>query len=262
MKITLLGCGTSTGVPVIGCPCSVCHSSDPKDKRLRASVLIETDQGKRILIDTTPDFRTQALENQIPRVDAVLYTHAHADHLHGIDDLRAFNFVQKEDIPCYSTDKTLDAIKIKFDYIFSGVKPLGGAIPQLTLHEVNPKKQFSLFEKTDEHVTVEPLEAQHGNWWIIGFRVDRVAYLTDCNFVPPETQAKMQGLDVLVIDCLRQKPEHKTHMVFHQTMEVIKNVRPKRAIITHMTHDLSYQGWQKILPQNVEPGYDGLIAEC
>jgi len=254
VRLTILGCGSSPGVPLIQCKCSVCRSHNPRNKRLRCSALIET-RGKHILIDTSPDLRQQALREKIPRLDAVLYTHPHADHLHGIDELRGYNYIQKESIPVFGNAWTVSHLQHSFSYIFSpSQKQEGGGIPKLVLNE---------FKGSDPHVDaagipVIPLALQHGSHFeSIGYRVDSVAYVTDCSYIPETTLERMKGLSVLILDCLRLEP-HGTHFNLDQALETVSRIRPKKTFLTHLGHEVDYVKWEKKLPKGVHLAYDGL----
>jgi phosphoribosyl 1,2-cyclic phosphate phosphodiesterase len=252
MILTILGCGTSTGVPLIGCGCKVCKSKDPKDNRTRASVWVQT-QNKSILIDTSTDLRAQALRAKIGRIDAVLFTHPHADHLNGIDEIRSFNFIQRETIPVYGNSWTCDELKNRFNYIFQPTPIEGGGIPQVDL------KQFrSNVPSIDVvGVPVTPIALQHGSKECIGYRINSVAYVTDCSFIPAESMERLKGLSVLVLDCLRLTP-HSTHFNLEQSLTVISQLKPKRTFLTHMGHDFGYKQWVKKLPKGITLAYDGL----
>lgn len=250
MKITILGSGTSTGVPMVGCRCPVCTSEDPRDKRTRSSVLIET-AGSYILVDTSTDLRKQAIRHKVPRIDAVLFTHSHADHIHGIDDLRGFHFIHKRIIPCYGRKETLDLITRNFSYIFKGMESEGYA-PLLEAHEVH--HPFQLFGKT-----VIPIPLIHGSSQSTGYRIDNTAYLTDCSAIPASSLAMLGGLDILIIDALRYTP-HITHFNIEGALRVVGELRPRRAIFTHLTHEVPYRDGER-LPEGVEFAYDGMILE-
>lgn len=250
MKITILGSGTSTGVPMVGCTCAVCTSEEPRDKRTRSSVLIET-SGKYILVDTSTDLRKQAIRQRIPRIDAVLFTHSHADHIHGIDDLRGFHFIHKRVIPCYGRKETLDVIAGNFAYIFKG-KESEGYAPLLEAHII--QHPFQLFGKT-----IIPVPLIHGGSQSTGYRVDDTAYLTDCSAIPDSSRALLGGLEVLIIDALRYTP-HINHLNIEGALRVVEELRPKRAIFTHLTHEVPYKDGER-LPAGVEFAYDGMILE-
>ena len=250
-RVTFLGTGTSHGVPVIGCDCAVCHSADPRDNRLRPSIVVEVPGHASLLVDTTPDFRQQALRHGIRRVDAVLFTHAHADHILGFDELRRFNTLQGTSIPCYANGFCLDILKRTFYYVFDGLPRLGGGIPQVEIHEV-VGEPF-----TASRVRVVPVPLWHGRMPILGFRLGTFAYLTDCNRIPDESWALVNGVDTLVIDALRDEP-HTTHFTVAEALEAIERIAPRRAFLTHMTHDLGHAATSARLPTGVELAYDGL----
>lgn len=255
MKITILGSGTSTGVPAIQCPCAVCLSNDPKNKRLRASAWIQH-QGKSILIDTSTDLRMQALASKIQRVDAVLFTHPHADHIHGIDELRSFNFHQRESIPVYGNSWTARELRTKFSYIFNPGPVEGGGIPQLTLNEFDP----SVDEIKILDIPVQPLAVPHGSQECVGYRIESFAYVTDCNQVPENTLHRMRNLKTLVLDCVREKA-HATHLNLEKALWVVDQIRPAQTYLTHLSHDFDYSTWMKKLPPGVELAYDGLVIQ-
>lgn len=248
MKITILGCGTSTGVPVIGCKCSVCTSPNPKDKRTRTSALI-TINGKNILIDTSTDLRQQCLANNIHRIDAVIYTHPHADHIHGIDELRSFNMVQREKIPCYGNDFTIKRIKEMFNYIFLTDEKESWT-PELEIFKVS--SAFDLFG-----VKIQPVDVFHGKLNIFGYRIEDFAYVTDCSSMPDDSKEQLKGLEVLVLGALRHKP-HPTHFSIQQALELVNELKPKRTILTHLSHNIGFEETNKSLPAGVELAYDGM----
>jgi phosphoribosyl 1,2-cyclic phosphate phosphodiesterase len=250
MKITILGSGTSTGVPMVGCHCPVCTSSDPKDRRTRASLLVEHD-GKFILIDTSPDLRSQALRTGIPRIDAVLFTHTHADHVNGIDDLRGYYLIHREVIPCYGTGETIEHISRCFGYIFAGAQD-GWYSPLLEPHEiVGPFEVFGL--------EIIPVPLVHGSAFTTGFRIGSTAYLTDCSLIPTDSLELLSGLDVLILDALRYTP-HASHFNIDGALQVAEQLRPCRTILTHLTHEVACRDAEK-LPQGVEFAYDGMFFE-
>lgn len=247
MKITILGSGTSTGVPMVGCGCPVCSSSDPKDKRTRASIVIET-EGKYILVDTSPDLRRQALRQRIPHIDAVLLTHSHADHVNGIDDLRGFHFIHRRVIPCHGSRATMEAMLRNFSYIFRG-QEVAGYAPLMEAHIVN--EPFSLFGQT-----IVPIHLYHGSLPATGYRIDGAAYLTDCSRIPESSHALLSGLDLLIIDALRYTP-HENHFNIEGALKVVDQLKPKRAVFTHLTHEVAH-GDEARLPDGVEFAYDGM----
>jgi phosphoribosyl 1,2-cyclic phosphate phosphodiesterase len=249
LKITVLGSGTSVGVPTLGCHCAVCTSSDPRDNRLRPSVLLSY-QDRRVLIDTTPDFRAQALRARLDRVDAVLYTHAHFDHIMGLDDVRPFNFHQKGRIPIYAAPETMASIQRVFQYIFDGEKKESN-VAQLDprLIDGSPLDLFGL--------EVLPVPVQHGSQTIYGFRFGAAAYLTDHSAIPDSSLDLLRGLDVLFLDALRYKP-HPTHSTVTRSLETIERLAPQRAFFTHICHDLGHARAESMLPPHVRLAYDGM----
>ncbi len=250
--LTVLGSGTSMGVPTIGCDCAVCHSSDPHDRRTRPSVMLSYNKS-HVMIDSTPDFREQALREKITRLDAVLYTHTHADHILGIDDLRPLTFQHRPGkLPLYATPKACDFLRSMFRYIFDAEYKFGG-LPQVELHPIEgPVALFgALFE---------PLTVIHGDVPILGFRFGSAAYLTDHSDVPPETLERLRGLDILFLDALRYTP-HPTHSTVEQSLRVVEEVKPRRAFFTHICHDLPHEATNASLPPNVRLAFDGMKLE-
>lgn len=255
MLVTILGCGTSTGVPLIQCKCVVCQSENPKNKRLRASIWIRS-QGRSFLVDTSPDLRQQALREDMTRVDAVLFTHPHADHIQGIDELRSFNFIQKQKIPVFGNQWTCEELKAKFSYIFNPAPIEGGGIPQLELN---------LFDAKSPHLEILgqkiiPISLQHGSKECVGYRIEDVAYVTDCSYIPPSSMDRMKGVSLLILDCLRIKP-HGTHFNLDQALETVSILKPKKTFLTHLGHELGYDEWSSQLPSGVAFAYDGLTLE-
>jgi len=250
--LTVLGSGTSMGVPTIGCSCSVCHSSDPHDRRTRPSVLIEYD-GHAILIDTTPDFREQAIRENICHLDAVLYTHTHADHILGIDDLRPLSFLHKPNrLPLYAHPDAAEFIRNMFRYIFVADYKFGG----LPLVEMKPLDgPLELFG-----ATFTPIVLIHGEAEIYGFRFGSAAYLTDHSKIPENSLTQLEELDVLFLDALRYKP-HPTHSTVENSLKVVEQLKPRRAFFTHICHDLPHQATNASLPENVRLCYDGMKLE-
>ena len=249
LYITVLGSGTSTGVPTIGCGCEVCSSTDPRDNRLRPSILIRY-AGHGILIDTTPDFRAQALRAPIERVDAILYTHAHADHILGLDDVRPFNYRQRSAIPIYAKQDTLDAIRRVFRYAFEP-ELAQTSIPRLKLHPID-YEPFDLFG-----LTITPLRVTHGEQEILGFKFGTAAYITDQSDIPETTKEKLRDLDVLFLGALRHKP-HPTHSTVAQSLKWVNELKPRKAFLTHICHDLGHVRTEAMLPAGVHLAYDGL----
>ncbi len=252
MRIVFLGTGTSYGTPMIGCDCMVCESDDPKNKRLRSSIQVSYN-GRSVIVDTSPDLRLQVLNNGVDRVDAILFTHYHADHLFGLDDVRIFNSIQKSSIPCYSLPSTIDFIRKSFHYIFDPNTPRGGGLPQLSLCPI--EETFTLF---DENVV--PVPVMHGDLDIIGFRWDKFAYITDCSYMPDSSIKLIEGVDVLVLNALRYRP-HITHNSISDSLDLIKRINPKKAYLTHMSHDVEHESLNKTLPDNINLAYDGLVLD-
>jgi len=253
MKITLLGTGTSTGVPSIGCDCETCVSTDPRDKRLRVSILVEH-AGRSILVDTSSDFRQQALRAGITYLDAVLITHCHVDHVFGLDDIRPLNF-KHGPMPIYANEIAWIDLKRIFQYVFNPTH-FGGGLPMLVPHTVTHGVPFSF----GPDLLVTPLEVTHGRLPVAAYRFNDVAYATDLKTIPPETMDALRGLDVLILDCVRFKP-HSTHLCLDEALAIIADLAPKRALLTHLNHDILHARDSKLLPPNVEFGYDGLVIE-
>jgi phosphoribosyl 1,2-cyclic phosphate phosphodiesterase len=250
VSITVLGSGTSVGVPTIGCDCKVCLSSDERDKRLRPSILIRYDD-RVVLVDTTPDFRTQALRFHIDRLDAILFTHSHADHIMGLDDVRPYNFRQRSTIPIYAAKDTLQNIQGTFRYIFQNGSGSKSAIPKLAVNELNGKS-FDLFG-----LSVTPIPVMHGENMIYGFRFGKAAYLTDHSDIPESSLDMLRGLDVLFLDSLRHRP-HPTHSTVERSLTYVDRLAPSRAFFTHICHELGHEETERLLPANVRLAYDGL----
>src|SRR6185437_5829955 len=249
IKITVAGSGTSVGVPTPGCHCAVCSSTDPRDNRLRPSILVSYGE-HNILVDTTPDFRAQALRSKIEHVDAVIYTHAHADHILGLDDLRPYNFRRKERIPIYAAPETMEVIHRVFMYIFDGVKRESN-VPQLESRLIDGSA-IDLYG-----LEFRPIPVLHGSATIYGFRFGAAAYLTDHSDIPETSMELLCGLDVLFLDALRHKP-HPTHSTVERSLQTVEKLKPRRAFFTHISHDLSHERTETRLPPNVKLAYDGL----
>ena len=254
MKLTFLGTGTSTGVPSIACDCETCLSEDPRDKRLRASVLIEH-RDKKILVDTSSDFRQQALRAKLQHLDAVLITHCHVDHVFGLDDIRPLNFKYGA-MGIYANEPAWVDLRRIFQYVFNPTH-FGGGLPRLIPHTVEHNSPFMI----GEDLTVTPLEVIHGKLPVIAYRFNDFAYATDLKTMPPDTMDGLRDLDVLVLDCVRLKP-HSTHLCLDEAVSIIEDLRPNRAFLTHLNHDILYARDSKLLPENIEFGYDQLVVEA
>jgi phosphoribosyl 1,2-cyclic phosphate phosphodiesterase len=253
--ITILGSGTSTGVPILTCSCAVCRSKNPKNKRLRTSAWIQS-AGKSILIDTGPDFRQQALRAKISRVDSVLYTHPHADHLNGLDDLRAYNYSQKEDINVYGNAWLTGELRERFAYAFGG-KAEGGILPSLKAHTLETDDNGGYKALQIHGIPILPIALPHGSKETLGYRIDDIAYVTDCSYIPSSSLEKLRELDVLVLDCVRLEP-HKTHLHLSKSLEIVAELGPRKTFLTHLGHDFDYAKWSRKLPRGVTMAYDGL----
>jgi phosphoribosyl 1,2-cyclic phosphate phosphodiesterase len=253
MKLTFLGTGTSTGVPSIGCDCETCQSDDPRDKRLRVSILVEH-AGLKILVDTSIDFRQQALRAKIKYLDAVLITHCHVDHVFGLDDIRPFNF-RYGAMGVYANEIAWKDLRRIFQYIFQPTH-FGGGLPQLIPHTVVKNSPFCI----GKDLLVTPLEVIHGRLPVIAYRFNDFAYATDLKTIPDDAMQGLTDLDVLVLDCVRIKP-HSTHLGLQEALEYIEKLKPKRAFLTHLNHDILHARDSKLLPDNVRFAYDELVVE-
>lgn len=247
LSITLLGTGTSTGVPVVGCQCSVCRSDDPRNSRTRCSALLSDGQ-QNILIDTSTDLRLQALRENIQHIDAVFYTHSHADHLHGIDDLRGFNQPSKEPIPVYGSESCLARICSSFSYIFDP-KQQHGYVPNLKLYPIAGPIRIGKLDMV-------PIPLQHGNIISFGYRCGPFAYLTDCNAIPESSLERLDGLELLVLDGLRFKP-HATHFNIPQAVAMAQRIGAQKTLLTHLSHDVDHPLHDPQLPVDIALAYDG-----
>jgi len=254
MRLTFLGTGTSVGVPMIGCDCATCESDDPRDKRLRTGLLIENGE-HQIVIDISPDFRQQALRNDLRRLDALLITHCHADHVFGLDDIRPFNLRQGP-LPIYASATTWRQLRRVFSYIFEE-KDGGGSLPLVLPFTIENDFEVGGLQ-------VVPFDVNHGGGTVSGFRFSDghsdAAFITDCNEIPPQSLAKLHGLDVLIIDALRFRP-HPTHLHLEKTLAYIAELRPRRALLTHMNHDIKHSQASRDLPAGVEFAFDQLQIE-
>ncbi|KAA9332703.1 MBL fold metallo-hydrolase [Adhaeribacter soli] len=253
MKVTLLGTGTSQGVPVIACECPVCHSLDYRDKRLRVSVHLEVN-GKSFIIDSGPDFRQQVLRERIKKLDALVFTHEHKDHTAGMDDIRAFNFSQHKDMPVYAEERVINQLQKEFSYIFSGINYPG--IPRVQLNPIS-EEPFEI-----EGVTFTPIRVQHYKLPVLGFRVGNFTYITDANFISAEEKKKIKGSDVIVLNALRREP-HISHFSLSEAVQILEELQPKQAYLTHISHLLGFHAEvEKELPEFIKLGYDGLQFNC
>jgi len=256
LQITFLGTGTSHGVPMIGCDCSTCRSDDPRDRRLRPSLLVTADDGTSLLVDVGPDLRAQALTHSIRRVDAIVFTHGHADHILGLDDVRRYNSLMGSPMRLFGDALTLEEIKRMFGYAFDSNTPQGGGIPQLELIEVRGP-----FTVGSLHVV--PVPIFHGKRQILGLRLGRFAYLTDCSAIPDSSWDLLRDLEIVVIDALRRKP-HGTHFSLDEAVAASRRIGASQTYFTHMCHDLPHAATNATLPESMALAYDGLqvnIAE-
>jgi len=253
LRITFLGTGTSHGVPMIGCECETCRSTDPRDNRRRPSVYVETDDGQAILIDAGPDLRAQAIDHRVRRLDALLFTHGHSDHILGLDELRRFNAIQRRPVSCYADAQTIFDIRRMFAYVFDPNTPRGGGLPQLELFTI--VGSFCVGRQE-----VRPVPIFHGQRPILGFRLDGFGYLTDCSRIPDESWALLEGLDLLVLDALREKP-HPTHFSIAEAVDAARRINARRTCFTHMAHDLRHGPTCDRLPETMQLAYDGLVIE-
>jgi phosphoribosyl 1,2-cyclic phosphate phosphodiesterase len=252
MRVILLGTGTSHGVPVLGCHCKTCSSSDERDIRTRSSALVKTN-GLNILIDTATEFRLQSIKNHIDRVDLVLLTHCHADHICGFDDLRRFNELQREVIGVYGEKASLDCVKRMFAYIFNDAVQLGGGKPQVELNPVCEPFAFA-------EIKITPIPVWHGRLNVYGYRIGNFAYVTDCSHIPETSMDLLKGLDLLILGVLRFR-EHPTHLNLNQGLEIIKRLKPQQTLLTHICHDFKHAESKQWLPDGVALGYDGQRIE-
>ena len=251
MRLTFLGTGTSTGVPTITCRCKVCTSTDPRDQRTRPSLLVEFD-GRVVLIDTTPDFRQQALREKMERLDAVVFTHGHADHVLGLDDTRVFYFRQQVPLPIWADQRSMETLRTIFTYIFNGTYKYGG-VGKLDPHVIDGP--FELWG-----LKMVPVPALHGDLPVLGFRFGKAAYVTDFSTIPETSLALLEDLEVLILDALRHKP-HPTHSNIEQSLALVERLKPRQALFTHIAHELGHEETNVQLPPNVRLAYDGQRVE-
>ncbi len=264
LRVTMLGTGTSHGVPMIGCDCRTCHSTDPRDQRSRPSILIEridadvsgspsADSVRHILVDTSTDLRAQALARNIRRVDAILYTHSHADHILGLDEVRRFNVIQQSGIPAYADERTVADLRRTFAYVFDAGTPQGGGIPKLTISTIGGPFCLGGLE-------IVPVPLLHGRRPILGFRIGLFAYLTDCSAIPEASWPLLVGVKTLVLDALRDR-RHPTHFTVSEAVEAAGRIGAERTYFTHICHDLPHAETCARLPPGIELAYDGQVLE-
>jgi phosphoribosyl 1,2-cyclic phosphate phosphodiesterase len=252
VELLFLGTGTSAGIPMIGCHCEVCRSSDPRDCRTRPSVVISYND-TRVLVDTTPELRLQCVANGVDKIDAVVFTHAHADHVMGLDDVRRYNQMQKGAIPCYADEATLVSLRRMFSYVFQPPKQIGGGLPQLSLFEIAGPFVLGGAE-------VVPVPLLHGSLPVLGFRIGSFAYLTDCNRIPDASWPLLAGVRIVILDALRHRP-HSTHFSVAESIGIAGKLGVERAYFTHICHDLPHAATNASLPDGIELAYDGLTLE-
>lgn len=254
MRITLVGTGISQGIPVIGCPCEACHSADPHDRRLRTAAVVES-RGVRLAIDIGPDFRHQMLSNGFSSLSAVIITHEHSDHIAGLDDIRPLNWTSRGSIPFYAEQRVLDALAVRFPYAFMPPEKRYPGAPQIDPHPIAP--DLSPFAVRGLRVT--PIRVEHGQLPIVGYRIGRFAYITDCKRLPEASLAKLQGLDTLVINALRHAP-HPVHFSLSESLDAVARIAPRRAVLTHISHEMGPAAhWAPLLPQGVVAGFDRMV---
>jgi len=239
---------------MIGCNCATCHSADPRDRRLRPSIFLEADDGMAVLVDAGPDLRAQALTHRIARIDAILFTHGHADHILGLDDVRRYNFMQQRPMPCYGDERTIADVRQAFAYAFDPRTQKGGGLPRIETFVI--AGAFCLGRQE-----IVPVPLLHGERPILGWRTGRFAYLTDCSVIPTESWPLLDGLDVVVIDALRDRP-HPTHFTLAEAIDAARRIGAARTYFTHMCHDLPHAATCARLPETMQLAYDGLVVEC
>ncbi len=253
IELTFLGTGTSHGIPVIGCACAVCRSGDPRNQRYRPAVLVRW-RGQTFLVDTPPELRLQLLRAGVDHLDALFYTHTHADHIFGLDDVRVFNQRFGRPLPVHGSPETLANLRRQFFYVFVETPPAGGK-PQLELKPIEPLDQSFIVAG----VPVQPVPVLHGTTTVLGFRFGDLAYVTDTNGIPEASLAHLANLDVLILDALRHQP-HPTHFSLSEALAVVERLQPRRAYLTHICHDLDHEATNRDLPPGVELAYDGLVV--
>jgi len=253
LRVTLLGSGTSTGVPSVACDCATCMSTDSRDKRLRTSLLVQTEQ-TTIVIDTSPDFRQQMLTHAIMHIDAVVFTHHHFDHIGGFDDIRPYNFRNGKPLPIYVMPRTLEVLAQTFPYAFSEPEQRGGGVPEVDVHTIT-ESTFTIGD-----LTLMPIPMQHGTLRVNGYRIGNMAYCTDTNAIPASSMGLLKGLDVLVLDGLRWKP-HATHFTIDEALEIVDQLQPRVTYLTHIAHQVKHSEGDAYLPPHVRLAYDGLQIE-
>ncbi len=252
-KITILGSGTSTGIPTIGCKCSTCTSADPRDKRLRCSILVQTDS-TNLVIDTTPDFRQQMLKYNVDTLDGIAFTHGHFDHIGGFDDIRAYNFHTRKPMPVYLNEETLEKLSRTFFYAFHRPEQIGGGVPMVDVNIINGSSTII----GDIGLKVIPLK--HGKLDVLGYRIGDFAYCTDTNFIPETSYELLQGTKVLIIDALRYH-SHDTHFTIGQAIEAASFIKPEITYLIHMAHEVKHAEAEAKLPDNFLIAYDGMVIE-
>ncbi len=253
MKLTFLGTGTSQGVPLIGCQCAICLSTDSRDKRLRTSVMIQSET-TTVVIDSGPDFRQQMLREDVRKLDGLVFTHSHKDHLAGMDDIRAFNYIQKKDMDIYANEETQAMIKNDFAYIFHNITYPG--IPQVQLHLIDKNNAFTIGD-----ITFQPIEVMHYKMKVLGFRIHGLTYITDANYISEEEKDKIKGSDILILNALRRE-KHISHFTLEEAIEISNELKPKQTYFTHISHQLgSHEEVNNELPPGIHLAYDMLSIE-
>jgi len=252
LKLTFLGTGTSTGIPMLACHCPTCISNDPNDKRMRSSILLQW-QKHTLIVDTTPEFRLQMLRANCQHLDAILITHTHADHINGLDDLRQLTFKQNNPLELYASKQTISWLKQRFNYIW-GKKPEGGAVAKLNLNPIN--EPFKI-----KNLTITPIPVKHGSMNILGYRFGPIAYISDVSEIPTSSIKLLQNLQILILDAVRYRP-HPTHFHIEKAIQVSQQINPKLTYFTHINHDIQHQQLTKELPANIKVAYDTLTIQC